>query len=60
MAQLCPIVIFAIATVALAYLFSVIGLVLTTVLGAFGGFPDWIWTAVLGAMLVATFRLLRC
>lgn len=59
MAQIFPIIFFAIATIAIAYLLALLGWILPALVGLFGNIPDWTWTVVLAGGLVATLRLLR-
>ncbi|MDB9517312.1 hypothetical protein PN466_10175 [Roseofilum reptotaenium CS-1145] len=59
MLEIIAIVIFSVATFALAYLLGLIGMALTALFFILEDIPGWVWTAVLLALTVATYRGLR-
>ncbi|HBQ98654.1 MULTISPECIES: hypothetical protein [unclassified Roseofilum] len=59
MLEIIAIVIFSVATFALAYLLGLIGMALTALFFILEDIPGWVWTAVLLALTVATYRGLK-
>ncbi len=59
MLEIIAIIIFSVATFALAYLLGLIGMALTALFFILEDIPGWVWTAVLLALTVATYRGLR-
>ncbi|MDJ1183437.1 hypothetical protein [Roseofilum casamattae] len=59
MLEIIAILIFSIATFALAYLLGIIGMALTGIFFLLEDIPQWFWTALLLTLTVATYRGLR-
>ncbi|MDJ1179518.1 hypothetical protein PJF56_11650 [Roseofilum sp. BLCC_M91] len=59
MLEIIAIVIFSVATFALAYLLGLMGMALTGLFFLLEDIPGWVWTALLLGLTVATYRGLR-
>ncbi len=59
MLEIVAIIIFSIATFALAYLLGVIGMALTALFFLLEDIPGWVWTVILLILTIATYRGLR-
>jgi hypothetical protein len=59
MLEIIAIIIFSIATFALAYLLGLMGMALTALFFLLEDIPGWVWTALLLGLTVATYRGLR-
>lgn len=59
MLEIIAIIIFSIATFALAYILGLMGMALTAVFVLLEDTPSWLWTVVLLALTIATYRGLR-
>ncbi|MEB3829539.1 hypothetical protein [Phormidium sp. CCY1219] len=58
MSQIFPVILFAIATIAIAYFLELFGVLLGGVWSIMDAIPDWSWTVVLLLMVIATYRAL--
>lgn len=59
MLEIIAIIIFSIATFALAYILGLMGMALTAIFVLLEDIPSWLWTLVLAALTIATYRGLR-
>lgn len=58
MAQIFPVIVLAIATIAIAYVLELLGAILSGFSFVFEAMPNWSWTAILLIMVIATYRAL--
>ncbi|MBK4730274.1 hypothetical protein JJD41_10425 [Oxynema sp. CENA135] len=58
MSQIFPVIVLAIATIAIAYFLELFGVIFSGFSFLFTGMPDWTWTAVLLVLVIATYRAL--
>ncbi len=59
MLEIVAIIIFSIATFALAFILGLIGMVLTGIFILLEDIPSWLWTVVLLKLTIATYTGLR-
>ena len=59
MSEILPIVIFPLATIAIAYILEVLGFAVGGFSIIFNGVPNWAGTALLLGVTIATYRSLR-